>query len=80
MKKMTELQKQILAFERNTPRAVKDRHIRTTFGFSPTRYYQMLGRIIDTTDAYKHEPALVGQLLSARAAARARRWPSRLVD
>jgi hypothetical protein len=44
---------------------------------SPARYYQLLGRLIDSTDAQEHDPMLVKRLrrlrdgrITSRAAAR----------
>ena len=54
----------------------KEEAIRTTFSFSPTRYYQLLGVLIDSPAALVHDPLLVKRLQRLRdtrlAARRAR--------
>jgi hypothetical protein len=66
---------QVLRFERRTWRypAAKDEAIRTEFGFSPTRYYQLLNALIESPAALAAEPVLVGRLSRLRAARR-RGW------
>lgn len=55
---------------------LKEEAIRSTFSFSPTRYYQLLGVLIDTPAALMHDPLLVKRLQRLRdtrqAARRAR--------
>ncbi|MDR0435940.1 MAG: DUF3263 domain-containing protein [Propionibacteriaceae bacterium] len=46
-------------------------------GLSPVRYYQLLGRLIDTPAAYRHNPMLVSRLCRLRGANRARYQPER---
>ncbi|MET1051336.1 MAG: DUF3263 domain-containing protein [Mycetocola sp.] len=54
----------------------KEEAIRSTFSFSPTRYYQLLGVLIDSPAALVHDPLLVKRLQRLRdtrlAARRAR--------
>lgn len=54
----------------------KEEAIRATFSFSPTRYYQLLGVLIDSPAALVHDPLLVKRLQRLRdtrqAARRAR--------
>ncbi|HEX2417622.1 MAG TPA: DUF3263 domain-containing protein [Micromonosporaceae bacterium] len=45
----------------------KEREIRERFGISPTRYYQLLNRLIDNPDAIRHDPMLVRRLRRLRA-------------
>lgn len=47
--------------------------IRYEFGFSATRYYQVLGSLIDRPEAREYAPAVVNRLQARRTAARARR-------
>lgn len=47
--------------------------IRWEFGFSATRYYQVLGSLIDRPEAREYAPAVVNRLQARRTAARARR-------
>jgi hypothetical protein len=58
----------LLEFERDWPigRAGKDEAIRTQFGLTPARYYQVLGFVIETEPALKYDPLLVTSLLRAR--------------
>lgn len=65
----------ILAFEAEWRRhaGAKEEAIRADLGMSPARYYQLLGRLIDTADAQAHDPMLVKRLRRLRdARARAR--------
>lgn len=48
----------------------KEEAIRAELGLSPARYYQLLGRLIDTTEAQQHDPMLVKRLRRLRDAAR----------
>ncbi|MGN6219001.1 MAG: DUF3263 domain-containing protein [Microbacterium sp.] len=47
----------------------KEEAVRAELGLSPARYYQLLGRLIDTTDAQEHDPMLVKRLRRLRDAA-----------
>jgi hypothetical protein len=54
----------------------KEEAIRAELGIAPARYYQLLGRLIDTAEALEHDPMLVRRLRrmrEAREAARAAR-------
>jgi Protein of unknown function (DUF3263) len=66
---------QILDFEREWWRhaGAKEEAIRQTFGLSAARYYQVLNVVIDTPDALRYDPMLVGRLLRARDARTAAR-------
>ncbi|MFT7712085.1 DUF3263 domain-containing protein [Clavibacter tessellarius] len=68
----------VLDFERDWTRhaGAKEEAIRQAFGLSATRYYQLLGALIETRPALAYDPLLVGRLLrlrETRAAARAAR-------
>lgn len=68
----------ILAFEAEWRRhaGAKEEAIRSELGLSPARYYQLLGRLIDTAEAQAHDPMLVKRLRrlrDARTAARVSR-------
>jgi hypothetical protein len=68
----------ILAFEGEWVRHVgaKEEAIRSDLGISPARYYQLLGRLIDSTEAQQHDAMLVKRLRrmrDARLAGRAAR-------
>lgn len=68
----------LLAFEAAWPRhsSVKEETIRIDLGLTPGRYYQLLGRAIDTREALELNPMLVHRLRrirDTRLAARGRR-------
>ncbi len=54
----------LLAFERHWQEnpVAKENAIRQTFHFSPTRYYQLLGKVIFTAEALEFDPELVTRL------------------
>lgn len=67
----------ILAFEARWPRhgGAKEEAIRAELQLAPARYYQLLGRLIDSADALAADPLLVARLRrlrDARDAARSR--------
>lgn len=66
---------QVLDFERAwpVPGSHKDVMIRRHFGSTPTRYYQVLNRILDTPGAEALAPDLVPRLLRRREARRVAR-------
>jgi hypothetical protein len=45
----------------------KERAIRERFSISPTRYYQLLNRLLDDPEAMRHDPMLVKRLRRLRA-------------
>ena len=51
----------------------KERAIREQPGLSPTRYYQLLGALLDDPAALRHDPVTVNRLRERRAARRAAR-------
>ncbi|RCW40755.1 uncharacterized protein DUF3263 [Halopolyspora algeriensis] len=67
---MNETDRAILAFESEWwhQAGSKERNIRERFGFSPTRYYQRLNRLLDDPEALEQDPALVKRLLRLRDA------------
>jgi hypothetical protein len=77
---LDERSRQILDFERQAWRLQipKERAIRERFAISPTRYHQLLHRIIDTPGAIAYDPMLVRRLLRIREARRRRRTAGRL--
>lgn len=60
----------ILEFERSWWRhaGAKEEAIRSEFGLSAARYYQLLNALIDSPEAVRHDPMLVGRLQRARDA------------
>jgi hypothetical protein len=60
----------ILEFERRWWKhaGAKEQAIRDQFGLSAARYYQVLGRVIESPAALVHDPMLVRRLQRVRAA------------
>ncbi len=60
---------EILTFEREWWKHAgsKEQAVRERFDLSPTRYYQLLNRIIDDETAVAHDPMLVKRLRRLRA-------------
>jgi hypothetical protein len=69
---LTDRDRAILDFEGEWRRhaGAKEEAIRADLGLSPARYYQLLGRLIDTADAQAYDPMLVKRLRRLRDAAR----------
>jgi hypothetical protein len=77
---LTERDRAILALETAWPRhsGAKEEVIRAQLGMSAVRYYQLLGRLIESEAALAYDPMLIGRLRrirDARAARRASRVP-----
>ena len=70
----------ILDFERSWWKVSvrKELAVRTRFGLSPARYYQLLNRLIDQPEALEYDPMLVQRLRRLREARRRRRFARRL--
>jgi hypothetical protein len=70
----------VLDFEREAWKLTvsKQRAIRERFGFSPSRYHQLLHRIIDRPEALAYDPMLVRRLRRVRAVRRRSRTASGL--
>lgn len=68
----------ILAFEARWGAHVgaKEEAIRDELGLAPARYYQLLGRLIDTVEAQRHDPMLVKRLRRLRDLRETRRTRS----
>jgi len=66
---LTDRELQILAFERHWWRhaGAKEQAIKESFGFSATRYYQLLGELIERPEALEKDPMLVKRLRRLRA-------------
>jgi Protein of unknown function (DUF3263) len=66
---LTERERQVLAFERQWWRrpGAKEQAIRDLFGFSSTRYYQLLNGLLDNPHALAYDPVLVKRLRRLRA-------------
>jgi len=71
----------VLEFERRwwgTAGGRKEARIRSEFGWSAARYYQVLNALLDTQAALRYDPVLVGRLRevrTVRAEARRTRRP-----
>ncbi|WP_091226334.1 DUF3263 domain-containing protein [Microbacterium sp. 3J1] len=77
---LTERDRAILALETAWPRhgGAKEEVIRAQLGMSAARYYQLLGRLIDSDRALEYDPMLVRRLRrirDARAVQRSTRTP-----
>ena len=77
---LTERDRAILALETAWPRhgGAKEEVIRAQLGMSAARYYQLLGRLIESEAALHYDPMLIGRLRrlrDARAVRRASRSP-----
>ena len=72
----------ILAFEAEWRRhaGAKEEAIRSELALSPARYYQLLGRLIDTAEAQEHDPMLVKRLRRLRDTARTTRVARAIAD
>lgn len=72
--------KAILDFEREWWKfaGAKEQAIKDRFDLSPTRYYQLLNRVVDDEDALAYDPMLVKRLRRMRAARQRQRAAKRL--
>lgn len=70
----------VLTFERQwwTHPGVKEDSIKSLFDLTPTRYYQILNRLLDDPAAMEFEPMLVKRLRRLRSARRQERSARRL--
>ena len=77
---MGERDRAILAFERQWWKyaGAKEQAIRELFDMSPTRYYQVLGALIDSPSALVADPMLVKRLRRLRASRQRARSARRL--
>lgn len=77
---LNERDREILAFEREWFKhlGAKDRVVRERFGFSATRYYQILNELIDSPEAMAEDPMLVKRLQRLRASRQRMRQARRL--
>lgn len=77
---LDERTRRILDFEREWWRyaGAKEQAVREHFDLSPTRYYQLLNRVIDDEAALTYDPMLVKRLRRLRAARQRQRAEKRL--
>ncbi|OLF08640.1 DUF3263 domain-containing protein [Actinophytocola xanthii] len=66
---LTAREREILAFERQWWKyaGAKEQAIRELFEMSPTRYYQLVNRLIDKREAMRVDPMLVKRLRRLRS-------------
>ena len=59
----------VLDFEARWQRhsGAKEEALRAELGMTPARYYQVLGRLLDSADAVAHDPVLVHRLRRLQA-------------
>lgn len=65
---ISERERAVLDFERSCWQrsGPKEAFIRSELGISSTRYYQVLGELVDDPDAYRYDPLLVRRLRQHR--------------
>ncbi|MDL9981095.1 DUF3263 domain-containing protein [Microbacterium candidum] len=65
---LSDRDRELLAFEAAWQRhgGAKEEAIRGQLELTPARYYQLLGRLIESPDALAHDPLLVKRLLRLR--------------
>jgi hypothetical protein len=77
---LDERAREILDFEREWWRyaGAKEQAVRERFDVSPTRYYQLLNRVIDDEQAVLYDPMLVKRLRRLRSSRQRQRAARRL--
>jgi hypothetical protein len=77
---LSERELEMLAFERQWWKyaGAKEQAIRERFSMSTTRYYQLLNRLLEKTEAMQADPMLVKRLRKTRAARQRNRAARRL--
>lgn len=78
--RLTQREREILAFERQWWKypGLKEQAIHELFGVSPTRYYQLVNRLIDKREALETDPMLVKRLRRLRSGRQRARSAPRL--
>ena len=78
--RLTEIEREILAFERQWWRyaGAKETALRDRFEMSSTRYYQVLNALLDRPAALEHDPLLLRRLRRLREARQRQRSARRL--
>ena len=76
---LSERERSIIDFERSwwTESGPKEVAIRTRIGLSPTRYYQLLAGLIDSSEADAYDPLVVRRLRRIRDRRRRARYEAR---
>jgi hypothetical protein len=77
---LTQRERELLAFERQWWKyaGAKEQAIRELFDMSPTRYYQLVNRLIDKSAALEADPMLVKRLRRLRSGRQRARQAPRL--
>lgn len=77
---LTQREREILAFERQWWKypGLKEQAIHELFNVSPTRYYQLVNRLIDKREALEADPMLVKRLRRLRSGRQRARSAPRL--
>lgn len=75
MAELTDAEREILSLERSWWKfgGAKEARIRDRFDMSATRYYQVLGALIERPEALAYDPHLVRRLMRLQAARRVQR-------
>ena len=75
-----DLWQHILEFERTWwgGTVPKELAVRERFGLSPSRYYQLLNRLLDRPEAFEYDPILVRRLKRLREGRRQKRFARRV--
>ena len=75
-----DLWQHILEFERTWwgGTVPKELAVRERFGLSPSRYYQLLNRLLDRPEAFEYDPILVRRLKRLREGRRQKRFSRRV--
>lgn len=78
--RLSDRDREVLAFEREWWKHAgsKERAVRERFGFSVTRYYQIVNELIDSPAALEEDPMLVRRLRRQRATRQRQRAARRL--
>lgn len=65
---LSERDRRLLEFESRFPAhgAAKEEALRSELGLTPARYYQLLGRLVETAEALAFDPLLVHRLRRLR--------------
>lgn len=79
---LTERDRAILDFERSwwSESGPKELAIRERFELSTTRYYEILGELLDSPDAMAHDPLVVRRLRRLRDRRRRERTEGRVAE
>lgn len=79
---LSEQERAVLDYERSWWKepGPKESAIRARLGLSPSRYYRLLGSLLDSADAYDYDPLVIRRLRRTREQRRRARYEGRTVD